>query len=127
MVMTDATQRTPLYDFHERHGARFVPFAGWDMPVQYAGIIEEHNAVRQAAGLFDVSHMGEVWVEGPDTGKFLDFMMTNQFSNLKPGRARYTLMCYLNGGVVDDVIGYCFAEDKFLFCLNAANAEKDMQ
>ena len=97
-------QKTPLRDFHAAHGARLVDFAGWEMPVQYRSILEEHRAVRRAAGLFDVSHMGEVTVAGPDAGSFLNRLVTNDVAKLFPGRALYTPMCYPNGGVVDDLL-----------------------
>ena len=103
-----------------------VPFAGWEMPVQYTSIIEEHKAVRTAAGLFDVSHMGEVEVSGPEAAAFLDFLVTGHISALAPGRARYTMMCYDDGGVVDDVIVTRLEPEKFLVCVNAANAQKDV-
>jgi len=103
-----------------------VPFAGWDMPVQYSGILAEHMAVRQAAGLFDVSHMGEVAVEGPQALAFLDYLVTNDVSKMKPGRVLYTPMCYENGTVVDDLLIYCFADDRFLLCINASNTSKDV-
>ncbi len=125
-MTTPALQRTPLYDFHVRHGARVVPFAGWEMPVQYTTIIEEHMAVRQKAGLFDVSHMGEARVTGPDSVKFLDRVMTNIYANLKIGFAKYTVMCQPDGGCVDDLIVYRLGEEEFLICLNAGNAAKDV-
>ena len=124
--MSDSLQRTPLFDFHVRHGARIVPFAGWEMPVQYTSIIEEHNAVRQKAGLFDVSHMGECRVTGPDAARFLDRVMTNAMASIKPGAARYTVMCQPDGGCVDDLIVYRVAEHEFFICLNAGNAKKDI-
>lgn len=126
--MTDPLlQRTPLYDFHVRHGARIVPFSGWEMPVQYSTIIEEHFAVRQKAGLFDVSHMGEARLTGPDAVRFLDYVMTNTYSPLKVGQAKYTLMCQPDGGCVDDVIVYRMGAEEFFICLNAGNATKDIE
>ena len=97
-------RRTPLRDFHAAHGARLVDFAGWEMPVQYRSILEEHKAVRRAAGLFDVSHMGEVDVQGPDAGRFLNYLVTNDVAKLFPGRVLYSPMCYATGGVVDDLL-----------------------
>ncbi|HCR36620.1 MAG TPA: glycine cleavage system aminomethyltransferase GcvT, partial [Opitutae bacterium] len=94
-------KRTPLYEFHAKHGARFVPFAGWEMPIQYTSILEEHRAVRLRAGLFDVSHMGEATVTGPGARPFLNYVMTNDFSKIKPGRAKYTLMCNPSGGALE--------------------------
>src|SRR5688572_28604371 len=99
-------KRTPLRDFHAAHGARLVDFAGWEMPVQYRSILEEHKAVRRTAGLFDVSHMGEVDVRGPDAAKFLNHLVTNDVAKLFPGRVLYSPMCYPNGGVVDDLLVY---------------------
>jgi len=124
--MSESLARTPLYDLHAELGARLVPFAGWEMPVQYTGIIEEHMAVRRTAGLFDVSHMGEARIRGRDAAAFLDRIMTNELSTLKPGAARYTLMCQPDGGCVDDLIVYRFSETEFLICLNASNAQKDI-
>jgi aminomethyltransferase len=119
-------RRTPLFAFHVAHGGRIVPFAGWEMPVQYTGILEEHLAVRRAAGLFDVSHMGECRVTGPDAAAFLDRMMTNAMATIPVGMARYTVMCQPDGGCVDDLIVYRLGEEAFLICLNASNAAKDI-
>ena len=124
--MSDELSRTPLYDLHIELGARMVPFAGWEMPVQYSGIIEEHLAVRNKAGLFDVSHMGEARIRGKDAAAFLDAIMTNEFSSLQTNHARYTIMCYPDGGCVDDLIIYRISKDEFLICLNASNAAKDI-
>ena len=124
--MSADLNRTPLYDLHLELGARMVPFAGWEMPVQYSGIIEEHLAVRNKAGLFDVSHMGEARIRGKDAAVFLDAIMTNEFSSLQPNHARYTVMCYPDGGCVDDLIIYRVSQDEFLICLNASNAAKDI-
>jgi len=124
--VTAPLSRTPLHAFHVAHGARLVPFAGWEMPVQYTGIIEEHLAVRRAAGLFDVSHMGECRVTGPDAAGFLDRVMTNAMASIPPGAARYTLMCLPDGGCVDDLIVYRLGPEEFLICLNASNAAKDL-
>ena len=120
--MSETLSRTPLFALHVELGGRIVPFAGWEMPVQYTGIIEEHMAVRQTAGLFDVSHMGEARVRGRDAAKFLDGVMTNEMSTIKVGMARYTVMCQPDGGCVDDLIVYRLADDEFLICLNASNA-----
>lgn len=124
--MSADLNRTPLYDLHVELGARMVPFAGWEMPVQYSGIIEEHLAVRNKAGLFDVSHMGEARIRGKDAAAFLDAIMTNEFSSLQPNHARYTIMCYPDGGCVDDLIIYRISHEEFLICLNASNAAKDI-
>lgn len=119
-------KRTPLYAFHVSRGGRMVHFAGWEMPVQYKSILEEHKVVRRAAGLFDVSHMGEVDVRGPEAAKFLDHLVTNDVSTLFPGRVLYTVMCYPNGGVVDDLLVYMRGPDDYFLCINAGNIEKDI-
>jgi aminomethyltransferase len=117
---------TPLNAFHRRHGGRMVDFAGWDMPVQYKSILEEHKAVRQRVGLFDVSHMGEADVKGPDALKFLQKLVTNDCSKLFPGRVLYTVMCYPHGGVVDDLLVYMRGEGDYFLCINAGNIDKDI-
>src|SRR3954468_19774874 len=114
-------KRTPLRDWHAAHGGRLVDFAGGEMPVQYRSILEEHKAVRRTAGLFDVSHMGEVRVEGADAVRFLNHLVTNDVSKLFPGRVLYTPMCYANGGVVDDLLVYMLAPEKYFLCINAGN------
>ncbi|MBI1961951.1 MAG: glycine cleavage system aminomethyltransferase GcvT, partial [Candidatus Rokubacteria bacterium] len=96
-------KRTPLYPAHVKAGARMVPFGGWEMPVQYAGIIEEHRAVRSAVGLFDVSHMGEFEVEGPGALAALQRLTTNDVAALAPGQIQYSVFCYPNGTIVDDL------------------------
>ena len=121
-----ALQMTPLNAFHRQHGGRMVDFAGWDMPVQYKSILEEHRAVRQRAGLFDVSHMGEAEVRGPDALKFLQHLVTNDCSKLFPGRILYTVMCYPHGGVVDDLLVSMRAAGDYLLCINAGNIAKDI-
>ena len=118
-------KRTPLYEYHEKLGARFVPFAGYEMPVQYSGVVPEHHAVRQTAGLFDVSHMGEVFVEGEQACEALDSLTCNNVSKLTDGRAHYNAIINEKGGVVDDVIIYKFSDTKYLVCVNASNADKD--
>ncbi len=117
---------TPLRDFHVAHGGRMVDFAGWEMPVQYRSILEEHKAVRRAAGLFDVSHMGEVDVRGPGAGRFLNHLVTNDVARLYPGRVLYSPMCYPNGGVVDDLLVYLRGPEDFFLCINAGNIDKDI-
>src|SRR3954470_11979300 len=114
-------KRTPLRAFHDAPGARLVDFAGWEMPVQYRSILEEHKAVRRAAGLFDVSHMGELDIRGPDAGRFLNRLVTNDVSKLFPGRVVYSPMCLPNGGVVDDLLVYLRAPDEYFLCINAGN------
>ncbi len=121
-----ALQMTPLNAFHRRHGGRMVDFAGWDMPVQYQSILEEHKGVRNAAGLFDVSHMGEAEVKGSEALKFLQHLVTNDCSKLFPGRVLYTVMCYPHGGVVDDLLVYMRGPGDYFLCLNAGNIAKDI-
>lgn len=115
----------PLHDFHAEQGARFVAFGGWNMPVQYTSILEEHKAVREAAGLFDVSHMGEFYVSGSDAALFLDRLVVNAIAKAPVGRAVYSPMCKSDGTVVDDLIVYRTGEEEFLVCVNASNIEKD--
>ncbi len=103
-----------------------VDFAGWEMPVQYASIVEEHKATRSTAGLFDVSHMGEATVVGPDAEAFLNYVLTNDVSTMDDGKALYSLMCHPNGGVVDDLLVYRKAAGDYLLCLNASNVDKDI-
>ncbi|HML95254.1 MAG TPA: glycine cleavage system aminomethyltransferase GcvT [Thermodesulfobacteriota bacterium] len=119
--------RTALYDIHKNLGAKIVEFAGWEMPVQYEGIREEHRAVRSSAGLFDVSHMGEIFVTGPGAKAFTQWLTTNDVEAVKEFQAQYTLLCNREGGVVDDVIIYKFSEGEFLFCVNASNTAKDYE
>jgi aminomethyltransferase len=119
-------KRTPLRDFHAAHGGRLVDFAGWEMPVQYRSILEEHKAVRRMAGLFDVSHMGEVDVRGPQAGTFLNYLVTNDVAKLHPGRVLYSPMCYPSGGVVDDLLVYMHGPEDYFLCINAGNIDKDL-
>jgi aminomethyltransferase len=110
---------------HRSLGAKMVDFGGWDMPVQYSGIIEEHQAVRHAVGVFDVSHMGEIEISGPDAARLTDFVTTNAVSRLKIGQAQYSGLLYEHGGFVDDVLVHKVADDHFFICVNAANQDKD--
>lgn len=119
--------RTPLYEEHVRAGGKMVDFHGWDLPVQYGGIIEEHETVRNAAGLFDVSHMGELLVEGRDAGEFIQGMITNDISNTKDGQAVYSPICYPDGGTVDDLIVYRRDAEHYFIVVNASNTQKDYQ
>ncbi len=120
-------KKTPLYDTHMELGAKMVDFGGWAMPVQYSGIINEHKAVRKSAGIFDVSHMGEIFISGPDAGRYSDFLVTNDLLEMGPGKVIYSPMCYQNGGTVDDVLVYCLSSDNYLFVVNASNIEKDYE
>src|ERR1051326_459527 len=104
--MAQTLQRTPLHDRHVELGARMVPFAGWEMPVQYEGVIQEHRAVRTDAGVFDVSHMGELEVEGPQARELLQAALSNDLEKLSPGEAQYTLLTNEDGGIIDDLIAY---------------------
>jgi aminomethyltransferase len=117
----------PLERFHTERGARFVPFAGWNMPVQYSSILSEHLSVRRKVGMFDVSHMGEIILTGDQCEAFLNFLLTNDYSDLEIGRSRYSMMCYDDGGVVDDLIVYRLDTRKYLICVNAGNSDKDFE
>jgi aminomethyltransferase len=118
-------RRTPLHERHQAHGARLVPFAGWEMPVQYEGVIPEHRAVRTDCGVFDVSHMGELEVEGPKAHEFLQAMLANDLDRIQPGQAQYTLLTNERGGIVDDLIAYRRRDDSYLLVVNASNVETD--
>jgi aminomethyltransferase len=119
-------ERTPLHDRHVAAGARLVPFAGWEMPVQYVGIREEHTAVRTAAGIFDVSHMGEIETTGPGAQAFLQRVLSNDVSKIAVGGAQYSVLCREDGGVLDDLFTYRLAEDRYLTVTNASNHERDL-
>jgi aminomethyltransferase len=123
--MADALRRLPLHERHVLAGARFAPFAGWEMPLQYGGIVEEHGAVRGHAGIFDVSHMGRAEVRGAETGERVRSVTTADVTRLQPGRARYSLYCTEEGGIADDVMVYRIHQDRWLIVHNAANAEAD--
>ena len=119
-------RRTPLYDRHEAAGAKLVPFAGWEMPVQYEGIRPEHLAVRSTAGLFDVSHMGEIETSGPEAEAFLQRILSNDVTHLAEGGAQYSVLCKEDGGVLDDLFTYRLGPDRYLTVTNASNHEKDL-
>ncbi|WP_428909094.1 glycine cleavage system aminomethyltransferase GcvT [Niallia sp. Krafla_26] len=118
-------KRTPLFDVYKEFGAKTIDFGGWELPVQFSSIKEEHEAVRTKAGLFDVSHMGEITVSGTESLTFLQKMMTNDISKIKIGTAQYNTMCYDNGGTVDDLLVYKLEENYYLLVVNASNIEKD--
>lgn len=120
-------KQTPLFPVYKESGAKTVDFGGWDLPVQFSGIKHEHEVTRTKAGLFDVSHMGEIIVEGEHSLDFLQRVLTNDVSKLTPKRAQYTIMCYENGGTVDDLIVYMLEENNYLLVVNAANTEKDFE
>ena len=115
--------RTPLYDWHVRHGARMVPFGGWDMPVQYSGIVAEHQAVRTHAGVFDISHMARITITGADALPFVESICTNRVGNLRVGQVRYSLICNDAGGILDDILVYRWP-DHLRLVVNASNREK---
>jgi aminomethyltransferase len=126
-VTTNAALRhTPLYEQHVELGAKIVPFAGWEMPVTYEGIREEHSAVRRHAGMFDVSHMGQVEVEGPGSLAFLQRVLSNDVAKIHIGAAQYSVLCNEEGGVIDDLFAYRLGGDRFLIVTNAANHETDL-
>jgi aminomethyltransferase len=116
-------RRTPLYERHRALNARMVPFAGWEMPVQYEGVIPEHRAVRADTGVFDVSHMGELEVEGPRAHQFLQGMLANDLDKIEPGQAQYTLLTNERGGIIDDLIAYRLGQGRYLLVVNASNRE----
>src|SRR5688572_22022059 len=125
--MTDGSPTllsTPLHAEHRRLGAKLVPFAGYEMPIQYSGIVKEHTAVRTAAGLFDVSHMGEIRVTGPNAVSFVDGLVTNDLQKTKLGQALYTCCCREDGGILDDLILYKTADDDVMIVCNASNHQK---
>lgn len=118
-------KHTPLYAAHKKLNAKLIEFGGWEMPVYYTSIVEEHNAVRTAAGVFDISHMGEFLVRGPSALDFLNGVLTNDVRKISPGHGQYTLLCNECGGVVDDLYSYCLAPEEFLLVVNAARIEAD--
>jgi aminomethyltransferase len=121
----ESLKRTPLYEMHLKYGARMVPFGGWDMPVQYTGVIDEHKAVRNAAGLFDVSHMGEFEVKGPQALELIQMVSVNNAAKLEIGQIQYSMMCYENGTIVDDILVYRLGEHHYWLVVNAGNIDKD--
>ena len=123
--MTAIVKRTALYDTHKSLSAKTIPFGGWDMPVQYEGVLAEHKTVRESCGLFDVSHMGEVRVIGPEAEKFMQFMTINDVTKLNPGGGQYSAILREDGGMIDDLIIYRLGPQEFFICVNASNAEKD--
>jgi aminomethyltransferase len=125
MTPADDLKRTPLFDVHAGCKAKMVDFGGWHMPVQYSSILEEHAAVRTGVGLFDVSHMGEIEVRGPEAAKLVDYVSTNHAAKLKTGQAHYSALLYEHGGFVDDILVHKVADDNFFLCVNASNQEKD--
>ncbi len=120
-----STKKTSIYDCHVKHGGKIVEFAGWYLPVEFSGLINEHNSVRNNVGIFDVSHMGEVTVKGDRAGEFVRNLVANDTNKLYDGRVMYTPMCYEHGGIVDDLLVYRVNEKEYLLVINAANIDKD--
>ena len=125
--MSNELKRTPLFESYAKYGGKTIDFGGWELPVQFSSIKEEHDAVRNRAGLFDVSHMGEIFVEGKDALAYLQKLLSNDISKIAVGGAQYNAMCYEDGGVVDDLLTYRLEEEKYLLCVNASNIEKDYE
>ena len=124
--MSEALARTPLYARHVEAGGRMVPFAGFEMPVLYSGIVDEHRAVRTQAGLFDVSHMGEIRLRGPGALGLAQLLLTNDVTGMAAGQVRYGLLCQEDGGVIDDVTLYRRSDEDLFFCVNASNIQADL-
>lgn len=125
MPETSVIRKTSLHGVHVESGARMIDFGGWEMPVQYTSILKEHAAVRQAAGLFDISHMGELRVTGPDAKNFLNFALTNNLDRTTPGNSQYSLLLNEKGGVIDDLFIYCLGSEEFFLVVNASHIEED--
>ena len=119
-------KRTPLFSVHQKLGGKLIEFGGWEMPVQYTSIVDEHSTVRNAAGIFDIAHMGEVSVTGSAATAFLNYLLTNDISKLSAGLGQYTLMCNEKGGVIDDLYAYCLGENNFLLIINASRIDDDV-
>jgi len=120
-------KRTALFNVHKKAGAKIIGFSGWEMPLSYSGVLEEHHIVRHNVGLFDVSHMGRIWIEGIDAIPFLQQVTTNNVEVLSKGHAHYSLILNPEGGILDDIFVYCQGEDRFLLCVNGSNREKIAQ
>src|SRR5688500_7361310 len=118
-------KRTPLYQSHQSLGAKLIDFGGWEMPVQYTGIVDGHSSVRKAAGIFDISHMGEFFVTGTGAEEFLNLALNNDVTKIAPGQGQYTLMCNDRGGVVDDLYCYCLGLGNYLLIVNASRIDDD--
>ena len=122
---TTSLRKTPLYPLHKKLGAKMAEFGGWEMPIEYAGIVQEHLAVRTAAGLFDISHMGEILVEGAESLDFVQAVTCNDAARLKDGQIQYSALLYPEGTFVDDILVHRFAQGRYFLCVNASNVEKD--
>lgn len=118
MTAVSELKRTPLFDLHRSLNAKLVDFGGWNMPVQYSGILQEHNAVRTGVGLFDVSHMGEIEVRGPQAAQLVDYVSTNNAARLKVGQAHYSALLYEHGGFVDDILVHKVSDTHFFLCVS---------
>lgn len=118
-------KQTALIEEHRKCGGRLIDFGGWELPVQYSGVLNEHQAVRTACGLFDVSHMGEIWIEGPTAAEFVDYLVTNDTTKLAISQAMYCGLCHETGGLVDDLVVYRLGQEQFLLVVNASNTDKD--
>jgi aminomethyltransferase len=127
MLATASLKATSLNAVHRSMGAKMVDFGGWDMPVQYSSLVEEHMAVRKSVGAFDVSHMGEIDITGPEALRLTDYVTSNAAARLKTGQIQYSGLLYEHGGFVDDVLVHKVADDHFFFCVNASNQEKDFK
>lgn len=123
----DSLKKTPLYEAHVKLGGKIVDFGGWALPVQYSSILDEHKAVRERAGLFDVSHMGEIMVTGNGAFDFLQYVVTNDITTMTENRCRYTPVCYEDGGTVDDILIYKYSDTHYLLVVNASNTDKDYE
>lgn len=126
-MQTETGKKTPLYETHQRLGAKIINFGGWLLPVQYSGIVQEHHATRQSASLFDVSHLGQVRVEGPEAENFLQWLLPIDISKLADGQIQHTLFCQEDGGVIDDLLVYCFRQNEYLLVINGAFIEEDIR
>src|SRR5690242_20360907 len=127
MPAAPALRNTTLHGTHRSCGAKMVDFGGWNMPVQYSGILDEHHAVRTGVGVFDVSHMGEIEIHGPEANQLINFVTTNNATKLKVGQAHYSALLYEHGGFVDDILVHKVSETEFFLCVNASNQEKDFE
>jgi aminomethyltransferase len=127
MIIETALKRTSLFPIYKKHGAKVINFGGWELPVHFSSILEEHEAVRKEAGLFDVSHMGEVLVTGKNAESYINYLVTNDVTKLSINQALYTAMCYPDSGTVDDLLVYKLANEKYLLVINAANIKKDIE
>ena len=126
LISSMSLKRTPLFTAHQQLGGKLIEFGGWEMPVQYTSIVEEHHAVRRSAGIFDISHMGEIWFEGPKALAFLNGLLTNDLRKLSLGLGQYTHLCLETGGTIDDLYAYRVAEETHLLIINAGRIDADV-